>query len=289
VSDAPEEVRRLAAERDEARRARDFAAADELRDRIRTLGYELTDTEDGPLLSLVARMFDTSVHWLAQGWTEDVLRGIESFRANEGGRSVQHVVVDATGFTGWPDDVDVVRVVPEAGWSLARDAGLASTKTKLVLVVDGSIEATGDVLGPIERALSDLTVGVTGPFGISTEDLREFHESPGPDVDAVEGYLMAFRGELLDRGVVFDPKFKFYRTADIEFSFRVKAVGLRATVTKVPVTKHVHRMWSTTPEDERARLSRRNFYRFLDKWRDRTDLLVSRGGRGSPASPGESR
>jgi hypothetical protein len=34
-------------------------------------------------------------------------------------------------------------------------------------------------------------------------------------------------------------------------------------------------MWSNTPEDERERLSKRNFYRFLDRWRGRTDLTVA--------------
>ena len=54
-------------------------------------------------------------------------------------------------------------------------------------------------------------------------------------------------------------------------------MGLRATVTPIAVTRHDHRMWANTLEDERARLSKRNFYRFLDTWRGRTDLLVSRG------------
>ena len=35
------------------------------------------------------------------------------------------------------------------------------------------------------------------PFGIVTDDLREFRDSPGPDVDAIEGYLMAMRREVL--------------------------------------------------------------------------------------------
>jgi hypothetical protein len=31
-----------------------------------------------------------------------------------------------------------------------------------------------------------------------------------------------------------------------------------------------------TPVEERVRLSKRNYYRFLDRWRGRTDLLVTR-------------
>ncbi len=45
--EAPEEVRELLDQRGAAREARDFARADELRDRIRALGWELVDTPEG--------------------------------------------------------------------------------------------------------------------------------------------------------------------------------------------------------------------------------------------------
>jgi len=44
---APEDVQRLAGERADARAAKDFALADELRDRIRELGWEVTDQPGG--------------------------------------------------------------------------------------------------------------------------------------------------------------------------------------------------------------------------------------------------
>jgi cysteinyl-tRNA synthetase len=45
-----EEAERLAAEREEARAARDFARADELRDRLAAMGFEVRDTPEGPQL-----------------------------------------------------------------------------------------------------------------------------------------------------------------------------------------------------------------------------------------------
>jgi len=197
------------------------------------------------------------------------------------------VVVDLTdtGTDRWPEGTDVVRLDSELGWAAGRNAGLRRAVGRVVVLVDGSVEAEAQILDPLVAALEDQAVGITGPFGIVTDDLREFHESRGPEVDAVEGYLMAFRRELVQKGLRFDERFKFYRTSDIELSFRVKAMGLRATVTSIPVGRHEHRMWANTPEDERARLSKRNFYRFLDRWRGRTDLLVMRrGGPGSPVS-----
>jgi len=161
------------------------------------------------------------------------------------------------------------------GWGASRNAGLRRSTGSVIIVVDGSIEVVGDVFAPLETALQDSAVGVTGPFGITSEELHHFHESPGPEVDAVEGYLLAFRRELLQGDVRFDERFMFYRSCDIELCFQVKSMGLRATVTPLPVRRHEHRMWANTPESERARLSKKNFYRFLDRWRGRTDLLVS--------------
>jgi cysteinyl-tRNA synthetase len=47
---APPEARRLAAEREDARRAKDFATADARRDELAALGWEIRDTPDGPQL-----------------------------------------------------------------------------------------------------------------------------------------------------------------------------------------------------------------------------------------------
>jgi cysteinyl-tRNA synthetase len=48
--EAPEEVRRLAAEREEARAARDFELADRLRDELADKGWEIRDTPEGARL-----------------------------------------------------------------------------------------------------------------------------------------------------------------------------------------------------------------------------------------------
>ncbi len=225
---------------------------------------------------------DASVHWLVQGWPEDVVRGIEAFRRHHRERSVQHVVVDAarTDPGVWPEDVEVVPLDRDHGWAAGRNAGFRRTAGRVVVLVDGSVEPTGDVLGPMERALEDPSVGLAGPFGVVTEDLHDFEASDGPDVDAIEGYLMAFHRDLLldlGRPGPFDDRFRFYRAADIEFSFRVKDRGLRCVVVPVPLTRHEHRMWAHTPAEERDRLSRRNFYRFLGRWRGRLDLCVAHG------------
>ncbi len=274
-------ARRLADERAERRAARDYAAADALRDRIRELGFEVVDVAGGFELHEAADANATtaafSVQWVVEGWPEDVVRGITAFDRHHAGLAVQHVVVDAVGVTDsqWPGAATVVAVDPGDGWGAARAAGLASTDARIVVAVDGSIEPEGDILTPLARALDDPGVGVAGPFGIVTDDLREFRTSDGPEVDAIEGYCMAFRRDVLVEAGGFDPGFRFYRAADIELSFRIRDRGLRAVVVPVPVGRHEHRVWSSIPEAERERLSKRNFYRFLDRFRGRFDLCVT--------------
>jgi cysteinyl-tRNA synthetase len=48
--EAPEELRRLAAEREEARASRDFGRADEIRDQLAEAGWEIRDTPEGARL-----------------------------------------------------------------------------------------------------------------------------------------------------------------------------------------------------------------------------------------------
>jgi GT2 family glycosyltransferase len=304
MSDVPEEVRALAAERSEARAAKDFARADALRDRIAEAGFRVIDGPEGPTLEPLAPAepgptrrlrgaevasildepptCDVSIHWLVEGWPEDVVRALDGFRANQGPRTVQYVVADVTETDAgaYGHDVEVLPLEPGTGWGAARNAGLRRSRGRIVLVMDGSVEPTGDVFGPLESALADEAVGVCGPFGIVTRDLRSFEESRGVGedrrVDAIEGYLMAFRRDALRDAGLFDEKFRWYRTADIECSFRVRDRGLRAVVVDVPVVKHEHRMWHHTEPAERDRLSKRNYYRFLERFRGRTDLIVSR-------------
>lgn len=289
-------ARALAEERARRRAAGKYEAADELRDAIAALGFAVVDDPDGFRLErpsapppervraeqVASRLSepadtDVTVHWLDEGWPADVFRGIAAFRRYAGDRSVHHVVVEAVpSGAEWPADVEVVRLVAGAGWARARNAGLERTRGRLVLVVDGSAEPTGDVLGPLDAALEDPAVGIAGPVGaVTDEELHDFEPAEGPECDAIEGYLMAFRRDLLEDGLRFDPKFRFYRSADLEFSFQVLARGLRARMVEVPIERHEHRMWWSTGPEDRRRWSKRNYYRFLDRWRGRSDLTVA--------------
>jgi cysteinyl-tRNA synthetase len=304
---APDEVRALAERRAAARAAKDYAEADRLRDQIAAAGWNVVDGPGGWTLEPLASRepaserlaahdvvdvtsepstADASVQWVCEGWPEDVDRAMAAFRRHAAGRTLQFVIADVTGAPSdrWGEDVEVVPLDVGTGWAAARNAGLRRARGDLVIAVDGSIEPTDDVVGPLAAALADEGVGIAGPFGIVTQDLRSFHEASGSGpCDAVEGYLMAFRRDVIRTVGGFDEHFRWYRSADIEWSFRVKEAGLRCEVVEVPVIKHEHRMWHGTDPTTRERLSKRNFYRFLDRYRDRWDLVLA----GAPPTRGD--
>jgi cysteinyl-tRNA synthetase len=183
------------------------------------------------------------------------------------------------GIAGHDERMKVFHADHFLGSAAARNVSLKQARGRYVVFMDTSVEVTGDIFTPMAGSLEDEAVGVIGRWGVVSNDLRSFEEAATPgDVDAVEGYLMAFRREVLREVGFLDEKYRFYRHLDLDFSFAVRSRGYRAVLdSSLPVLKHEHVDWNTTPHEERERLSKRNFYRFLQKWGERTDLLVTRG------------
>lgn len=283
--------------REDARKQKDFARADEIRDELAAAGYEIRDTPAGAVVEKAAafeavdpaRVETTldkpaelmfSVHLLYEGFRDDVDRFLNGLRAHNELSSTEVVLVDNASSeseeleTLKDDVVEVIHIDREVGWAAARNAGLKGARGEIVVLVDLSIEPRGDILTPLRNVFADPAVGLAGPFGLVSESMREWEPSEGPEVDAVEGYLLATRRGLLAEGLLFE-KFKWYRNADIDLSFQVRSRGFKAVVVDLPVAKHVHRGWDALGEKERAKRSKRNHYLFFDRWKDRHDLLLS--------------
>lgn len=161
------------------------------------------------------------------------------------------------------------------GSAAGRNVTLRQARGRYVVILDTSVEVTGDLFPRLREILADPTVGIAGRWGVVTDDLRSFQEAESSgDVHAVEGYLMGFRRDVLREAGFLDEKYRFYRHLDLDFSFAVRNRGYRAVIdTGLPAKRHEHVDWVATPEEERDRLSKRNFYRFLHKWGERTDLI----------------
>lgn len=114
-------------------------------------------------------------------------------------------------------------------------------------------------------------------LGIRSGDLRTFEDAGPGDVTAVEGYAIAFRrSDAAARGPI-DERFRFYRNLDIWWSLVLRDEGeerppRRALAVALPAVRHEHRGWAELPEAERDRLSKRNFYRIIDRFGWRRDL-----------------
>ena len=223
---------------------------------------------------------------------DDLDRAVAALRATVPSGTQALVVADApdAGQSGrlpaaGPDDagrieVEVVRTSARLGWAAALNIGLRRACGEVVIFMDTSVEPTGDVVTPLVAALDAEDVAVAGAFGLGSTDLRRFREVTSGDVAAIEGYLLAFRRSDAAAHGPLDEAFRFYRNLDIWWSLVLRDRGedlpsrRAVVVADLPLVRHEHRGWTSVPETERDRLSKRNFYRVLDRFRDRPDLAV---------------
>jgi hypothetical protein len=316
-STPPGSVIELARARAEARAARDFTTADRLRAEIEAAGWRIVDrgtdfslepahppdlTEGarvryGASTSVPSRLSEpasvpATVILLATDWPDDLARALTGLRAHAPAATQVVIVADDPSAS----QADALAAVEAAGaevlWTSARlgtaaaiDCGLRRVIGAIVILLDTSLEPIGDVVTPLAAALADPAVAVAGGWGIVSDDLRTFRDAPPGDVDAIEGYCQAFRrNDFAERGPL-DERFRYYRNLDIWWSLvlRDEGVGVaprRAVATEpLPIVRHEHRGYASLPPDERDRLSKRNFYRIIDRFGSRRDLLIaSRGG-----------
>jgi Glycosyl transferase family 2 len=306
----PDEVLSAAHARSRARAERDWPEADRLRAEIEAAGWRIVDrgtdfaltpaapptveaegtVRYGSSSAVPSRLDEpatgpATVILVATDWPADVDRSLGALaRTLPDGTGV---VVVADGPSDEQDaaldgaaarpGVEVVRTSQRLGQAAALNVGLRRASGDVVVVLDTSVEPTGDVVTPLLRALDDPTVAVAGGWGIVSDDLRRFADAPPGDVTAIEGYVIAFRrSDAAARGPL-DERFRFYRNLDIWWSLVLRDEGeerapRRAVAVELPARRHEHRGWTSLPDDERDRLSKRNFYRIIDRFGSRRDL-----------------
>jgi hypothetical protein len=310
LTEPPPDVVALAEQRAQARTDRDFAAADRLRDEIAAAGWvvadvaggEFTLTEKPPydVLPSVRELPDNSgaadthratVSVLVDGWPDDVRTCIEALLAHTDPDVVVQVLdlgnVDGAGdvvheyggprLQGW-------HVTGSAGWSDARTALLKADTARIHVWCDLSTVFTADALTPLLDAIdADARVLAAGWRGVNVdvgEEWRSFVDAGPGEVDALLGYLFAMRrsAALVAGGP--HPKARFYRNADMEFSFMLRdaVAGGRLVVptAELPCRQDRHRGYHDSEPAYRDRESARTYQRFLQRFRGRMDLLAPR-------------
>ena len=316
----PDEVLDAAHARARAREAHDWPEADRLRGEIEAAGWKIVDrgtdfalspaappdlaegtrVRYGASSSVPSRLEEppvgtATVVLIATDWPGDVDRALAGLASHASSGTSAVIVADA------PDEpqadaldvlegrgsvgnlpVDVVWTSARLGHGAATNIGIRRASGPVVILLDPSVEPTGDLVTPLVDALEDPTVAVTGGWGIVSGDLRKFEDAPTGDVDAIEGYLQAFRRDDAARLGPLDEHFRFYRNLDIWWSLVLRDGGgdgsaprRAVAVDGLPAARHEHRGWSSLPEAERDRQSKRNFYRIIDRFGSRYDLLLA--------------
>ncbi len=297
--------------RSAARAARNWPEADRLRGEIEAAGWKVVDRgtdfalepAHAPTLEAegVVRYGSTdavpsrlaeppvglaTVVLVATEWPADVERAVAALTHHAPEGTSMLVVADGPSdeqdqaLDGLGERSEVVRTSQRLGTGAAWNIGIRRASGPVVILLDTSVEPTGDIVTPLVAALQDDSVAVAGGFGVVSDDLRRFEEAPAAgDVTAIEGYAMAFRrGDAAERGPV-DERFRFYRNLDLWWSLVLRDEGepnapRRAVAVEIPATRHEHRGWTSLDEAERDRLSKRNFYRIIDRFGPRRDLAT---------------
>ena len=303
--------------RDTFRQQETFDTADSMRNQLAADGYVVEDALDGtrvrPKTPMERRLekwgavsssrevesllgqpseYEFTFVLNAYGYPEDVERCVSGMLRHSEGRSTEIIVIDSGSTDGTGEllekmqlehpNVRVVHCDHVIGDAASKNIGIKQSLGEHVIIIDGSAEIVGDVLGPVAAQLSDPTVGVFGPYGLTTDDLQHFHEEvDSGDADAMQAYMMAFRRDAVNTVGLMREVFRFYRNLDIDYCFQFKDKGYRVVAdSSLPLVRHEHRQWTELDDNQRDELSRKNFGRFLKRWGNRPDLLITAGGRG---------
>ena len=291
----------------------DYSAADRIRSNLEEDGYVVEDHRRGsyirpraewekmvqgrdvvsaaaevPSLIFERDGHDLTIGVVACNYTGDVERALGSALKWASDCDVEAVVLDNGSDDGTPDWLDdaarsdprirVIHADHRLGEAAAKNIVMKQSLGRTVVLIDTSVEVAGNIYGRIDRILDDDKIGVVGPFGLRTDNLHHFHdgEDESGEMDAMQAYCFAFRRKNLREVGLMRESFRFYRNLDIDYSFHFKDKGKSIVAdNSLPVVQHEHRVWSELAEAERDELSLKNYRRFLDKWGDRADLLVS--------------
>ncbi len=300
------------ARREDLRQSESFQDADAIRTELSNGGHLVRDTSAGPwtrpktAFEQLRPPFETvssprevesnldraseveyTMVMVVSDYLDDVIRCAGSALKWAAGHSAELVVVDngsTDGTADWlerlsreDDRVRVVHCDHVIGEAAAKNIGLKQGLGNTIVIIDPSVETTGDALTPLGRALETPGVGIVGPWGLLTENLQHFHEEvTSGEADAMQAYCQAFARDLVREAGLMREGFRFYRNLDLDFSFQVRDKGHHiVAIENVPMVRHEHRQWAALDEGQRNELSFKNFKRFYERWGHRTDLVVS--------------
>ena len=311
--DLPEKIVGKLRERSALRVSFDYEGSDRLRTEIEKQGYLVEDSKDHTTVrfkdsseireerwktissssEVASNIFHESlipvtVGVVVNGYPDDTRRCISSVIRWTDFDQTEIIVLDngTTDLTGElleemarnQENLQVIHADHTLGDGSAKNILLKMARGEIFVLLDPSVEIKGNFVKRIENLLEDPKVGIAGLAGLRTEDLLHFHDGEGQSgqMDAMQGYCVALKREDLKEVGLMRESFRYYRNLDLDYSFQFKEQGFSIIADHtLPMELHEHRGWTALSAGERDELSRKNYGRFLKKWRGRTDMLVS--------------
>lgn len=322
MSSAPDEVRAWAQARSEARIAQNWPEADRLRAAIEGAGWRVVDRGShfslepahapdlvegdrvryGSSRAVPSRLDDpasapVTMIVIAVDQPADLARTLEGLRRHGPPGSQVVIVADQPDpaqeaellALDGPATTPIGGALPDVVWTSeplgragATNAGVRRAAGSVVVLLDTSVELTGDLFSPMVAALDDPTVAVAGPWGLVSDDLRRFEPGEPGDVDAIDGAALAFRRTDVNELGFLDEHFRLDLNLDIWWSLVLRDGGdgeparraVAVAEAGARAVRHERRPLTGVGQAEHDRLSKRSFYRVLDRFGSRRDLLT---------------
>lgn len=176
---------------------------------------------------------------------------------------------------------EVVRTARPLGAAATLNIALRRAVGEIVILLDGTLVPDGDIVPGLVEALADPSVVVAGRTGRRTADLRTFEEvvTDGEATTIAAGVLAFRRSDGIaagpaDEAMIAPAHFDIWWSLVLREGPEEGVTVRRArVVADLPVTRASDAACVPTDPPALARRRKRNFYRVLDRFRGRDDLL----------------
>ena len=285
----------LAQERLDARAARDFAKADQLRDQIASLGFEVIDVAGGFEFRAKERFpsfastrdlraikvnGDIAIAMIIDGFTADAAETVRSIKAHTKTPVIALVIGDPAELV---DEIDlqfqVIAITENFGWGENANALLKNVSSKYLVIMDPSTRFTGDAMAPVLAELNKgefSAVGWRGGLVNTDDEWRSVDDKGAGEVDVLFSYFLAFNCDDATNAGGFNNRAIYYRNADIEFSLRLRHSNGRLLQIDLPLEQARHHGYYDTEEEFREVQSKKNYDRILERFRGKSAILSPR-------------
>ena len=292
---APDEIWKLGQERQEARAAKNFVLADQLRDEIAAAGWDVIDiagtfevhkriryilVETIHSMKPVLDECEIAVAMIVSGFQDDAIETVKSIRAFCDIPIVILCLEEVGPLEEIIDDKTIVmKVVEECGWGQAANALLQNVNSKYLVIMDPSTRFTGDAISLAVAELREGTFAAVGWRGglINLEDeWRSVDDKVIVEVDVLFSYFIALdRQAALEIGG-FNSRAIYYRNADIEFSLKLRHASGHLLQMDLPLAQDRHHGYHDVDPTFREVQSKKNYDRILERFRGKNAILSPR-------------